>query len=200
MRDERTDRTVTVSTERVYATLDKSKWGPGPWQSEPDKVQFVDPATKLPCLAVRGGSGSWCGYVGVAEGHPLFGVPYNGQLDGDGTEGAWPNSPEGILNVHGGITFSDLCQEGAPEESSVCHIPAPGEPDHVWWFGFDAAHAGDYSPKMDRELYAMFGNQFGRTGGPKDYETYRTLEYIREQCAELAAQLLAIGTGGEDGR
>lgn len=58
--------------KREYHVLDKSAWGQGPWQDEPDKIQFTDEATGLPCLLVRGPVGSWCGYVGVAEGHPLF--------------------------------------------------------------------------------------------------------------------------------
>jgi hypothetical protein len=33
-----------------YRTIDKSQWGPGPWQDEPDKKQWQDEATGLPCL------------------------------------------------------------------------------------------------------------------------------------------------------
>lgn len=36
----------------------------GAWHREPDKAQWVDLTTGYPCLAVRGGSGSWCGYAG----------------------------------------------------------------------------------------------------------------------------------------
>lgn len=58
-----------------YTTIDKSTWGPGPWQEEPDKIQYVDEATGLPCLIVRNGPtiGALCGYVGVLPGHPLHG-------------------------------------------------------------------------------------------------------------------------------
>lgn len=58
-----------------YTTIDKSTWGPGPWQDEPDKIQYVDEATGLPCLIVRNGKeiGALCGYVGVLPGHPLHG-------------------------------------------------------------------------------------------------------------------------------
>ncbi len=37
-----------------YRTVDKTGWGEGPWQSEPDKRQWQDEATGLPCLIVRG--------------------------------------------------------------------------------------------------------------------------------------------------
>jgi len=45
----------------VWQWLDKSTWGPGPWQEEPDKVQWQDPQTGSVCLAVRGPMGGWCG-------------------------------------------------------------------------------------------------------------------------------------------
>ena len=50
-----------------YNFVDKSTWGPGPWQDEPDKRQWLDqfirriqllsnitiPSMSLPCLIVR---------------------------------------------------------------------------------------------------------------------------------------------------
>ncbi len=56
-----------------YKFVNKSTWGDGPWQNEPDKVQWTDQDTRLPCLAVRNGRiGNWCGYVGVSNDHPFF--------------------------------------------------------------------------------------------------------------------------------
>jgi hypothetical protein len=160
-----------------YRTLDKRTWGDGQWQQEPDKVQWTDEATGLPCLAVRGPHGALCGYVGVAEGHPYFRVEY-----GDG--------PEDRLDVHGGITYSDLCQEGN-EAASICHIPAPGQPDHVWWFGFDCAHSGDFCPGSNARLSDAFMRSHGLHKGPQPYEQYRTLAYVQGECRALAAQLAA---------
>lgn len=59
----------------AYVTVDKSGWGDGPWQLEPDKKQWEDEVTGLPCLIVRNTqvTGSLCGYVGVPQGHPLYG-------------------------------------------------------------------------------------------------------------------------------
>lgn len=56
----------------------KADWGPGPWVDEPDKAQWTDEATGLPCLAVRsrGSTGAWCGYVGVHADHPFHGVHF----------------------------------------------------------------------------------------------------------------------------
>lgn len=158
---------------KTYSFIDKSIWGDGQWQNEPDKIQWQDEETGLPCLAVRHtSSGHWCGYVGVDEGHPLFNIGYS---YGD-------NSPDSTLEVHGGITFSDFCQEDG-KEHGICHIPAPGEPDRVWWFGWDCAHAWDMSPGH-HSYFA--GLNLGRQ------DAYRTLEYVKSQRHELARQLKAF--------
>lgn len=66
---------------RSYTTVDKSAWGDGPWQSEPDKMQWRDETTGLVCLIVRGPLGALCGYVGVPEKHPAYGLSYDGTPD-----------------------------------------------------------------------------------------------------------------------
>jgi hypothetical protein len=147
--------------------IDKSSWPRGPWDVEPDKIQWPDAATGLPCLAVRiGRFGNWCGYVGVAPSHPLHGVDYS-DLNFD---------------VHGGLTFSDACRPGE-EERGICHVPDEGEPADVWWFGFDCAHAFDLLPLQE--------SFFGRIGMPSPLpgDKYRDLAYVKTQCAALAAQL-----------
>jgi hypothetical protein len=142
----------------TYTTIDRSAWPSGEWDSEPDKVQWKDMATGLPCLAVRNQHmGHWCGYVGVAPGHP--------QYEMGGCE----------LDVHGGVNFAAMCAPGEPVETGVCHIAEPGEPEHVWWLGFDCAHAFDLVPFMSDTL---------RLGG-----IYRTLDYVQAECRSLALQL-----------
>lgn len=63
-----------------WTTVDKSKWGDGPWANEPDKMQWVDPVTNLPCLIVRGPVGALCGYVGVPASHAAYGLSYEGSV------------------------------------------------------------------------------------------------------------------------
>lgn len=148
-----------------YTTINRQAlgWPSGPWDNEPDKVQWPDPATGLPCLAVRHpNSGHWCGYVGVSEKHPYFEASYDSCTQG--------------VDVHGGLTFSDHCQPDS-EETGVCHIPGEGQPDHVWWLGFDCAHYTDSSP-MD-QVYSGSGS----------HRIYRTLDYVKEECGYLAHQL-----------
>ena len=109
-----------------YRTQDKSQWGDGDWQQEPDKKQWQDKETGYPCLVVRNRMGALCGYVGVPKGHPHFEHDYE----------------KPSVEVHGGLTFADTCQPNADESSHICHKVGD---DHVWWFGFDCAHYGDFN-------------------------------------------------------
>lgn len=159
---------------KEWTTIDRSGWPQGPWDGEPDKVQWPDEKTGLPCLAVRQNNlGHWCGYVGVAEGHPAFQKDYDDVLIGD----EWPS-------VHGGLTFAGLCRpHGDDHSKGICHIPGPGEPDKVWWLGFDCAHAGDYGPYDAKRAEA------GGIWALIPDDQYRTLSYVKGECAALATQL-----------
>ena len=114
-------------TQHQKTKIDRSSWPPGPWDDEPeDKVEWRDTATGMPCLAVRGEFGAWCGYVGVAPGHSAYGV-HCSDVD---------------VEVHGGLTYANTCR------GNICHEPRPGEPADVWWLGFDCAHSWDVVPRM----------------------------------------------------
>lgn len=144
---------------KTWTTMDKAGWGDGPWQAEPDKEQWQDAATGLACLVKRNCLGALCGYVGVPEGHPWHGKGYD---DVD---------PE----VHGGLTYAGACQDG-PDGSTICHVPGPGEPEHLWWLGFDCNHGFDVAPAV------------AARGPHMPHETYRDLAYVKAECAALAAQ------------
>jgi hypothetical protein len=142
--------------------IDRSDWPSGPWDGEPDRVEWKTSAG-LPALITRTTSnGHLCGYVAVPPGHPAHGVIDDG------------NYYDHDINVHGGVTYAARCQ------GHVCHVPEPGEPDDVWWIGFDMAHAGDLSPLMARYERLV------------DHESYRTVDFARAECERLAEQLAAI--------
>lgn len=147
-------------------------WPAGPWDSEPDKMQWQDEDTGLPCLIVRNSMGALCGYVGVSEGHPLFGLDYS--------------STEADIEVHGGLTFSDRCRPGSDEGRGICHVPEAGEPDHVWWLGFDCNHSGDESP-----------DSIARGWRSEWFASYKPLAYVQGECRSLAAQLAAMTNSPE---
>lgn len=130
----------------------RPNWPRGPWDNEPDKVVWRKEGIPFPMMIVRSGStGALCGYVGVSPGHPHYGVDFS-EIDAD---------------VHWGLTYSGGCG------GTICHKPLNGEPDHVWWLGFDCAHCEDLAPG----LMAWSG-------------TYRDLEWVKAETERLAEQLL----------
>lgn len=161
----------------------------GPWDDEPDKIQWVDPTTDLDCLMVRNHFGAWCGYVGVPAGHPAYMSSYD-SLD---------------VSVHGGLTFGDTCSSEEPDgvaSAGICHVPFEGRPHDVFWLGFDCGHAFDFQPgmhSMEREYMPDILAKFGKTEydheaamATKDEwgtERYRTMAYVRAEVTDLAVQL-----------
>lgn len=59
---------------------------------------------------------------------------------------------------------------------NICHVAEPGEPEHVFWLGFDCAHGGDLVPKL-----AEHGLHCG--------EVYRRIGYVKAETEWLAEQL-----------
>ncbi len=158
--------------------LDRTGWDPGPWDDEPDRAEWVDEATGVVCIALRASpeSGNWCGYASVAPPHPWHGKGYD-------------DVPEDAHSVHGGLTYSNGCAKDPNLAGGVCHDPEPGEPDDLHWFGFDCAHCWDFQPAK-AAFYRKNGmDEFAKplgTAADGDREVYRTLDYVRDQCAELA--------------
>jgi hypothetical protein len=162
-------------TLKVEVFIDRSGWPAGPWGDEPDRVEWRDGRTGLTCLVLRHRKfGSWCAYVAVPPGHPLHGRDYG---DAD------------VLDIyaHGGLTFAGPCMDDdRPKVEQVCHVPEPGEPDDVWWFGFDCNHAGDYAPGMVAAGIEPW----------RDDVVYRDLGYVQGQCELLAWHLAAARSAG----
>ena len=78
--------------KRAHVSMtDKRQWGDGPWQSEPDELEFIDKATGYACRILRAwATGSLCGYVGVRADHPDYHKPYD----------------DVNVEVHGGLSFA----------------------------------------------------------------------------------------------
>jgi hypothetical protein len=142
--------------------IDRTKWPKGPWDVEPDRVDWKT-AAGFPAIALRQAEGYWCGYVGVPPGHPAHGMDYM-------------DIP---VDVHGGVTYAEPCG------GRVCHVPAPGEPADVFWIGFDFHHGGDMAPGY-LSLYP-----FLETVG-REKTKYRDLAYVRANCESVGLQLAAM--------
>jgi hypothetical protein len=137
------------------------RFGEGPWLDEPDRVEWR--AHGFVCLVVRGPVGALCGYVGVPPGHPWHGQGY------DDVE----------AEAHGGLTYAEHCA------GHVCHVPAPGEPEHLYWLGFDCAHMHDYAPATEHAIKRI---RLGRELERYPVTAYRSLPWVQEETERLAAQ------------
>ena len=118
-----------------------------PWEKEPNYEDFTHAG--YPCKIMRiPDLLHLCGYVGIPKDHP-----YYGKDDYD---------LEGLLDVHGGVSFA-----AAPIEDE--------KHKDLWWIGFDCAHAGDLWP--------------GRSNLGFPGSTYKDINYVREETKKLAEQL-----------
>lgn len=142
--------------------IDKSDWGPGPWQDEPDEMKWRDFATGYDCYVVRHSSlGNFCGYVRVPIKNKLYRVPYQ----------VLERRKDADIRVHGGITFSGPLGQ-------IKDTKTKG-----WWFGFDCGHGSDISPG----LVALLGSAV--VGGLFRDAVYRNLSDCWQECTSLALQL-----------
>ena len=109
--------------------IDRSKWGPGPWDSEVKDVdEWDDKATGYRCIISRHlRNGHWCGYVRVPDNSPTYNLRYRHHVLG------------GVL-VHGGLTYSS---------KGLIHISTVSTDK---FFGFDCAHYDDAAPN-DRDPF-----------------------------------------------
>lgn len=155
---------------KTWTSIDKTTWGPGPWQTEPDKAWWIDPATTVECMIRRGGGGALCGYVAVPTSHPWYGR----------------NFEDITAQVHGGITFASETED-TDEATGLCSVPQPGYSVIVWWVGFDCGHGWDVHPEW-ATLYLDFGME-------AHWQTYRDFEYVKAEVENLATHALVAVWG-----
>lgn len=156
--------------------INKESWGKGPWQKEPDYLEWIDKTTGLRCRIRRSRLGSLNGYVCVPRKHPAHSIHYDGAKDYFGLSQNqiwWRKFVKRDaryfvteIEIHGGLTYSSY--EGSR-----------------YWFGFDCGHYRDFSPGMSSFIqgtppYNVTGSQ------------YRTVSYVMKEVRSLAKQLHAI--------
>jgi hypothetical protein len=191
-----------VPAEEVYYDAEARPARDGPWLGEADKVAWRDEASGYDCIMMRDTHGGFLsGYVGVPHDHPLWGWDHD----------AVP--PDLGIEVHGGLTYSAICQEGpsptrrlVTEARRICHVevsPARyaqtrhgsdyrAEDPHAWWFGFSCNHAYDLIPGDRARAHRFMNAEIG--------QQYRDDAYVVREIVDLAAQLRAIADGGEADR
>lgn len=165
-------------------------WGTdGPWATEPDAVAWgrksEPPAPRI--LMRHPELGTWCGYVAVFKGHPLFGKKELSEVREAFAEA-------GHAPPHGGITFSGegggLLRElanpppaaatDAEREAYAAIVASLTESGKDFWFiGFDCAHGGDLVPAY---------HELGERAGAR----YVDLMHARVHCERLGQALSAL--------
>lgn len=146
---------------------DRSGWGTGPWDHEPDKLIWADPYSTLQCGIIRSLIGALCGYVAVGPNHPWFGKHYD----------------DCSTTAHGGLTYSGPINELLEPTDTT---------NDLWVFGFDCAHLGDATPNEYHVASVM--KALGQDC-PTPTGTYRNVGYVRDQVIRLAEQLLRVQQG-----
>lgn len=177
--------------------IDKSQWGDGPWQSEPDKRFWTH--NGFACLILRApNSGALCGYLGVLPDHPWHGKDYDRiecECHGGLTFSALPNDrrvfiPEGkhpdeaafikqLTKEPGDFTTLGVYADWLTEQSREDEARLLRNRSNIWWIGFDCAHAFDLCPGFDWR-HRHLQNEH--------YDVYRTFSYVVSEVERMARQ------------
>lgn len=159
---------MNENTEEII--FDKSSWGPGEWQNEPDYHEFVYKGYHCFCKRVMF-SGHWCGYVEL----PLDIAQKFCLLD----KKMW----EIDIDCHGGITYNEN------------FLPPDGEESEFFrYIGFDCAHSEDICPKMEQDLNLFRDKEFkNKLNELREFlpfkQTYKNLEFLIEQLRYMVDQI-----------
>ncbi len=135
-----------------------------------------------PCVVIMTGMGHRCGYVGVPKSHCLYGVGYS-----DKTDKLTPyvdKNKDMELDKNKTAIIAWFCFTDCLRPGMVFQVHGgltysgesatyPVSRKDTWWFGYDCAHAGD-------------------GGGMFSTGVVRTAEYCKQECENLAAQLMEV--------
>lgn len=159
----------TFKTYQEWHTQDKSTWGEGDWQNEPDQAQWI--SKSLPCLIIRNSNGNFCAYIGVPATHPY----YNKHHD------------DVVLYAHGNVNFSGKQIPKDDKQAEDCDS-ADSTNETVWWFGFSCDHVCDYQPA--KHIRNQSDDQIAIDTANNG--TYRNIHYVMCEVETLVGQLASV--------
>jgi hypothetical protein len=103
------------------------------------------------------------GYVIIPKGHALHGIDYN------------EINKSFDVNVHGGLTYSELIDEEFVENIKNLHSYDIG----CWMIGFDTAHYGDSLQKWPRAKVLLEANSL-----------LQQVNAIQDKCSDKISELI----------
>jgi hypothetical protein len=118
----------SMTTETTEYKVDRTGWTPGPWDEEPDRLEWDFKG--ILCLMRRIDMGSWCGYIRLEQDHPWVVQSYF-NID---------------CEVHGGLTYAGNCPGNIDSSSEE------------YWVGFDCLHCGDRAPGREALMRKLGSN------------------------------------------
>ena len=147
----------------THGIVRRAGWRKGPWDDEPeDRAYWIDPKTRLDCLALRNEVGQWCGYVGVPFASKYYGVDKNGIE---------------LIGIPNEVTYAD---SSSGDDARIRSF-LKGRPEIVWWIGFDTGGMSSDCPAHKPRDQKKFGIAW--------QPVYKDLNFIRPIITELAEEL-----------
>lgn len=141
----------------------------GPWNNEPDKVEWIS-RSGLHVFVHRNGGGGLCGYVAVPQQHPAYSVHCD-SVD--------------VESPHGGITYSDYSKSHHDQDEPECGLFHSEIKDQAYWvLGFDCMHLHDLYPAEFKN-----GRRYYEYGEGADKCTYKNLSYVMKETEFFADHL-----------
>ena len=153
-----------ICGEEYYTLEDEYDINPKtrPWETEPDFLEFIDEDTGYRCFIQRHPElKHLCGYVELPKEHKLYGKT---NVDNE----FFLN-----LDVHGGVTYANAKRIKRHEKRPNLFIDEYAS----FVVGFDCGHAGDLAPGLVPSIKSFHE------------EVYRDIEYVTNECKNLAKQL-----------
>jgi hypothetical protein len=175
----------SVFPRKWEGIIDRTGWGNGGWDGEPDREQWADPETGYPCLLVRLDTGALAGYVGVYPVHPAYGEDLAGLPGYQGI--TWFGSDEAHWLEP--LPIRDDAHVDLDDPKSVVEIVKL--PEHPWFFGFDCDHGGDLAPQVAATWARTPGLKWAAANMVNE-SSYKTVAFVKNVCAEIAMALAMI--------
>lgn len=117
------------------------------------------------CIMARSEFGSWCGYIKMEEDHPWINDSYDDINNKLRQEDKY---------VHGGLTFKDEYDLSDLIKSETANI----------FIGFDCGHINDIKPLGSSIALKIFTRILEE--GQDTHLTYKDIEYVMNECKQLA--------------